>query len=148
MRQPYASLIAVGFKRWEFRSYETKKAGEIGIAASNAEPLLTKNDELNRIRYLLPSGVVLATAKLVTSFYLTADDLKQYLGEPVEVNLHGQVAKTLGEPIGEPIEDVKYASDNSKWNSFAWMLEDVKPLEKPVPFARDSQSTWISVEVP
>src|SRR2546425_522823 len=58
VQQPYASLIASGFKRWEFRGYETKKTGEIGIAASNSQPLQTKNLELNRIRYLLPTGVV------------------------------------------------------------------------------------------
>lgn len=147
VRQPYASLIAFGLKRWEFRSYETKKTGIIGIAASNAEPLRTKNIELNRILHLLPTGVVFATANLVTSFFVTANDLKQFLTEPVTVTLHGYQVKTLGEPLGEPIEDVRAAANNDKWQSFSWLLEDVKPLERRIPFERNSQSTWSTVEL-
>ena len=147
VRQPYASLISIGFKRWEFRSYETKKQGKIGIAASNADPLRTKNDELNRILHLLPRGVVLATAQLATSFFVTADDLKQFIGEPVKVNLHGHEVSTLGEPLGEPLEDVDAAARNSKWQSFCWLLEDVKPIERPISFDRSSQSTWVTVEI-
>src|SRR5438094_311228 len=106
VKQPYSSVIAFGLKRWEFRSYETKKTGVIGIAASNAEPLRTKNDELNRSLHLFPRGVILATADLVTSFFVTANDLKQFLRDPTTITLHGNQVKTLGEPIGEPAEDV------------------------------------------
>jgi hypothetical protein len=142
VRQPYASLIASGYKRWEFRSYDTKKDGTIGIAASNTDPLRTKNNDLNRIIHLLPRGVVLATAKLATSFFVTSEDLKQFIGEPKKVVLSGNEIMTLGEPLGEPIEDVTAAVKNTQWQSFCWLLEDVKPLSKSIPFERDSQSTF------
>ena len=76
IRQPYASLIAFGKKRWEFRGYDTKKHGLIGIAASHNEPLQTLNEDLNEIAYVFPRGVVLALAELVTSFYVKNEDLK------------------------------------------------------------------------
>ena len=147
VRQPYASLIAFGFKRWEFRSYDTKKTGEIGIAASKAQPFETKNLELNRISHLLPRGVVLATAELVTSFFAASNDLKQFISEPVTANINGYSIKTLGEPIGEPVEDVTAAASNPRWQSFSWLLGNVKPLKTPIPFEQTSQSTWVSVNM-
>lgn len=147
VRQPYSSLIAYGLKRWEFRGYDTKKTGIIGIAASNAEPLRTKNDELNRILHLFPRGVILASANLVASFFVTANDLKQFLADPVTVAMHGNEIRTLAEPIGEPLEDVRAAANDNSWQSFSWLLEDVKPLKKPIPFERVSQSTWSTVEL-
>lgn len=146
VRQPYASLIAYGLKRWEFRGYDTKKTGRIGLAASNTAPLETRSKELNSILHTLPLGVVLATAELSDSFFVTSSDLKKFISEPVVVNLHGHLVKTLGEPIGEPIEDVLAATANPRWESFCWLLENVNLLQNPIPFKRLSRSTWVSVE--
>lgn len=146
--QPYASLIANGYKRWEFRSYDSKRTGKIGIAASGAEPWPTKNVDLNKISYLLPRGVVIATAELVTSFFVTSEDLKKKITMPVQVELHGVHIATCGEPIGEPLEDVNAAIADRNWRSFAWFLEKVKPLDPPVPFERNGRSTWITVDLP
>jgi len=145
--QPYASLIAFGCKRWEFRSYESKKMGKIGIAASNVGPWPTRNLELNKISYLFPRGVVLATAHLVASFFVTSEDLKKKLTSPVQINLHGYSIVTCGEPIGEPLEDINKAAADRNWHSFAWVLEDVKPLKRPVSFERDGRSTWVTVDI-
>src|SRR5437764_490987 len=93
VRQPYASLIAFGKKRWEFRNREIKKRGLVGIAASPNEPYRTWSDELNRVAPLFPRGVVLATAEMITSFYITGQDLKAVLTEPIEVMLHGNSEK-------------------------------------------------------
>jgi hypothetical protein len=149
--QPYASLIANGHKRWEFRSYEAKHTGKIGIAASHTMPWQTKSFDLNRISVGLPRGVVLATAELVDTFYVTSDDLKNNITEPSEITLIGQKLKTYGEPIGEPIEDVKIAIANKSWSSYAWVLENVQPLELPIMYVRSNTSTrttWVKVEVP
>ena len=70
--QPYASLIASGHKRWEFRAYEAKYSGRIGIAASHTTPWRTRNFDLNRISVGLPRGVVLATADLIDTFFVTS----------------------------------------------------------------------------
>lgn len=145
IRQPYASLIAFGKKRWEFRRYDTKKTGSIGIAASHGEPWITSSFELNKILYMMPRGVVLATAELVTSFFVTNKDLESNRGKPIRVKLHGNVVTTLDEPIGEPPEDVDSAIQDQGWESFAWLLENVKQLEKPIPIERNLSSTWTKV---
>ena len=145
IRQPYASLIAFGKKRWEFRRYDAKRRGTIGIAASHREPWISSSSELNKILHLMPRGVVLATAELVTSFFVTSKDLERIRGKPIRVNLHGKEVITLDEPIGEPSEDVDKAIRNRRWESFAWLLENVKQLEKPIPIDRNPGSTWTKV---
>jgi len=148
IQQPYASLIAFGHKRWEFRSYETKPKAVIGIAASPSSILGTHNDQLNLAARTFPRGVILATAELVTSFYITNKDLAGLISDTVEVNIHGNKLRTLPEPIGEPIEDVKLAATNPNWSSYAWQLDKIKILKEPVPFQKISQSTWVNVEIP
>jgi hypothetical protein len=146
--QPYASLIAQGYKRWEFRNYSSKVTGKIGIAASNGKPWSTRNFRLNRIAPFLPRGAVLATAELTTSLYVTSADLQKKTTEPVEIDLKGHKIKTYGEPIGEPLEDVNNAIAARNWRSYAWVLKDVELLEKPIPFIRSGRSTWVTVEIP
>jgi hypothetical protein len=76
VRQPYASLIAFGKKRWEFRSYNTERRGAMGIAASHGRPWITACPDLNEILHLMPRGVVLATCELKSSFLVTSKDLE------------------------------------------------------------------------
>src|SRR5437867_4910163 len=132
VQQPYASLIALGRKRWEFRSYETNNRGTVGVAASPSSVLQTLNSSLNSASHLFPRGVLLATAKLVNCFYITAADLKRTMTEPVTLNIHGQEISTLDSPIGEPKEDVEAAANSTSWESFVWEFEEVKPLENPM----------------
>lgn len=148
LRQPYASLVAFGKKRWEFRRYDTKKRGTIGIAASHREPWISSSSELNRILHLMPKGQVLATAELVTSFYVTWNDLQRNRGQPIRLILHGNEITTLEEPIGEPPEDVDNAIQSQRWESFAWLFENVKQLENAIPFSRNSRSTWTKITLP
>lgn len=146
VQQPYASLIAFGRKRWEFRSYETEKRGTIGIAASPSSVLSTLSSSMNSVSHLFPRGVLLATAKLVNCFYITGTDLKKAMTEPVALNVHGQEITTLDSPIGEPREDVEAAANSSSWESFVWELEDVKPVPITILIEKKSRSTWVSVD--
>jgi len=146
IQQPYASLIAFGRKRWEFRSYEVKKRGTIGIAASPNAVLSTQSPSLNRVSHLFPRGVLLATGKLVNCFYATGVDLKKAMTSPVTLIIHDQELTTLDSPIGEPHEDVEAAANSSSWESFVWELEDVKPVINPIPIEKRSRSTWITVD--
>lgn len=146
VQQPYASLIAFGRKRWEFRSYEIKKRGTIGIAASPSSVLSTLSPSLNQVSHLFPRGVLLATAKIVNCFYATSGDLKKAMNQPVTLNIHGQEVTTLDLPIGEPQDDVNAAANSSNWESFVWELEDVKPLPNLIPIEKKSRSTWVSVD--
>jgi len=147
IQQPYASLIAFGRKRWEFRSYDCKKRGTIGIAASSGPVLRTLSGELNRIAGLLPRGVVLAIADVTNSFFVTAEDLKRHLSVDVKVDLHGHEITTIDQPIGEPRQDVEKAIQSLSWESYAWQIENVRTLKTPIPFLRNSKSTWVSIEI-
>lgn len=148
VRQPYASLIAFGKKRWEFRRYPTEKTGRIGVASSPSEPLKTLSPELNKIAHLFPRGVILATANLVTSFYVTGNDLRKNRTDPVLVEMHGFLVETSDKPIGEPLADIDYAIKRKGWESFAFLLEDIEILNEPKPFERTSpRSTWVKVEI-
>lgn len=147
IQQPYASLIAFGRKRWEFRSYETKKRGIIGIAASPSSVLLTRNREINSISHLFPRGVLLATANIVNCFFVTGADLKKAITEAIKITVHGHDVCTLDAPIGEPLEDVTAATDSKSWESFVWELGDVKPFSEQIPIEKKSRSTWVKVEL-
>jgi len=142
IQQPYASLIAFGRKRWEFRSYETKKRGRIGIAASPSSVLQTRSASLNAVSHLFPRGILLATANLVNCFYVTSADLSKIMTEAVQVNIHGHDLFTLDYPIGEPKEDVERAANSKYWESYVWELDDVKPLSNPINVIKKSRSTW------
>lgn len=147
VQQPYASLIIFGNKRWEFRSYEVKKRGTIGIAASPSSVLRTRNRELNIVAPSFPRGFLIGTANLVNCFYATGADLKRVMGETVKVSLHGHDLLTLGPPIGEPREDVSFAADSATWKSFVWEFEDVKSLPSSIPVTKNQRSTWVKVNL-
>lgn len=148
IRQPYASLVAYGKKRWEFRSYEVKKRGTIGIASSPNPPYSTKNNALNVAATNFPRGLLLATAELVNCFYVTATDLQKAMTKPIELQLHGHRVLTLDSPIGEPEEDVESAANSTMWESYAWEIEKVQPLTTQVAVSTQSRSTWAYVDYP
>jgi hypothetical protein len=148
IQQPYASLIAYGRKRWEFRSYEIKKRGTIGIAASPSSVLGTLSPSLNRVSHLFPRGILLATARVVNCFYITSSDLKKAMTEPVTLEIHGHEVSTLDSPIGEPKEDVESAANSGNWESFVWELDDVRTTRNSIPIDRKSRSTWVSIDFP
>jgi hypothetical protein len=148
VQQPYASLISVGKKRWEFRSYDSNRRGTIGIAASPGPVFRVVNWDLNRIAGLLPRGVLLSIVDFDNSFFVTSEDLRRNLSPEVEVDLHGHKIVTLNEPIGEPSEDVERAIQSSTWESYVWLMKNVRPLKKPIPFVRASRSTWVTIEIP
>jgi len=142
IRQPYASLIVHGVKRWEFRGYHTSFLGRIGVAAGRGPPLKTLSSALNRISTDLPRGLVIGTGRLVSSRVCTREMLSNYSHRIIELDLLGTRLTLVDKPIGEPLEDVKAAIKNKEWRCFAWELADVTPLETPVPYAHFGRSTW------
>ena len=145
IRQPYASLIAFGHKRWEFRSYECRMRGKIGIASSHNPPLKTLNEDLNRVSSWFPRGTVLATAKIDNSFSVSNEELRTNAKETKRVVIHGHELLTFDEPIGEPLEDVEQAILNPNWAAYAWNLTEVRPLRTFIPFEPPNRSTWVDL---
>ncbi len=129
--QPWASLIALGHKTIETRSWETRYRGPLAIHASKrfarAEREMVENEwpfnlVLNTVE--LPLGYIVATATLRACMSLDGREryspvFRQYMDECPYQHEFGNFAR----------------------GRFAWLLDDVQPLAEPIP-ARGSQGLW------
>jgi hypothetical protein len=152
--QPWASLVAVGAKRLETRSWATSYRGPIAIHASKTSPsgarTLAETEpfwtELRKERfhqYNLPAGAVIATARLVACCEVAELAEKRVILAPVgEVDhLSEGMLALLGATPSRPIPALERAFGDFKPGRFAWVLEDVVRLPEPIP-ARGHQGLW------
>lgn len=120
LHQPWASLVAVGAKRVETRSWRTHHRGRVAIHAARFPGLLHLAREEPFAAALrgieLPLGVVLATARLVDC-----------------------VPTVCG--LSRSLTAVEHAFGDYSEGRWAWLLEDVEPLATPVP-ARGYPGLW------
>lgn len=131
--QPWASLVAIGAKKIETRSWATKYRGLLAIHAGQKwTPQLqaiSKKDIFFNVfwpeyngKYVseqlrkLPLGVVLATCRLVDCILITPE-----------------FVATLSE------QEVAFGDYSP--GRYAWILEDPKPLPQPVP-AKGGRRLW------
>lgn len=124
--QPWATLIAIGAKTIETRSWATKYRGPLAIHASKGLPKkgLPWHESFDKalaetgINGLMecPRGAVIATCKLV-------DCVKT---EVIAGALQGTNELMFGDY--EP-------------GRYAWILEDIKPLPEPIP-AKGMLGLW------
>lgn len=110
--QPWATLIALGLKKYETRSWLTYYRGPLVIHAANRKMTPAERSLLERIKSIptvsdlpnpedFPLGAIVATAKLVDCI-----------------------------PAGEFIPDLlEKQVGNFAHGRFAWKLEDIKPLD-------------------
>lgn len=148
IRQPFASLIVFGVKRWEFRSYASDKRGTIAIAASKAPPLRTSDAKLNQAAInRFPRGVVLGTARVMGSHLITSKELQTRFRCCQQVTIHGLEFLVASEPLGEPPDDIRMALSRKGWRSFVWELDNVKPLAAPIEYLPAHGSTWTKVKL-
>lgn len=148
VRQPYASLVVYGAKRWEFRTYNCAKRGLICIGSSRGRPLKTGDPFLNSISDFFPRGFALGIGVLVGSRYVNGRDLEQAFKGEKSIRLDGRNVVTAAEPLGEPKYDVLAAIKDKDWRMYAWILENVSPLRKIIPIKHSlSGSTWTKVEL-
>jgi hypothetical protein len=137
--QPWASLVAVGAKRIETRSWPTRYRGPLAIHASKKwapyqttylniweiqtglAPLTGKPLDLSRLSWPgvedkhLPLGVVLAVCNLVDCI-------------PTENLTQGQIG--TDRPFGD-----------FSLGRYGWILDNVKPLSRPIP-AKGNLGLW------
>ncbi len=120
IHQPWASLVAIGAKTIETRSWSTKYRGPVAIhAAKKAVPV---DDPYYRnvisaaaLDYdELPCGVILATCNLVDCQKITSANCPCY---------------------------PEYAFSDFKPGLYAWKLMDIKPVSAPIP-ARGYRGLW------
>lgn len=126
--QPWASLMARGFKKVETRSWTTKYRGEVAIHAakkiphdylgfSRHLPVFDKQYRLTKLPYFsdLPTGAILAIATLV------------------EV--------VLTEDASPDLSAMELAFGNYDEGRYAWFFENVKPLAHTVP-VKGNRMLW------
>jgi len=118
IKQPWATLIMQGDKRFEFRSWKTKYRGELLIHAGKG--IDTKSVERLK-KYLpeeLPSGKILGKVKLVDC--IKCDD-----------NFKEMCIKENKDVYGKSSFDETYA----------WQIEDVEVFDIPIE-AKGKLSFW------
>lgn len=141
--QPWASLIILGHKPYEFRGWSAHKSiigTRIAIHAA-AKPFKPKH-ALDLVRRM--EGPHRHTVGLLDGAY---DLLKMWAENPDQI-VHSAIVGTvkLGVPIsaakiahefGGPVND----SDRDEHANFAWPMLDVSPSLPPIP-ARGQQGFW------
>lgn len=158
--QPWASLLAIGAKKYETRSWATNYRGPIAIHAAKKDPCMISfigldefdaaaSEALEKAGQsytwcLLPKGKIIATAELVNVWYIVA-----HPGTNIDIAKHI--------PIGaESMTNDKHATDFSDYfvpteqeilfgdwtpGRYAWELANVKMLPEPIP-AKGQQRIW------
>lgn len=139
--QPWATLIAIGAKTIETRSWATKYRGPLAIHASKGWP-----KKIEDVRFIdpffkvlmeagyrfsdqFPRGAVIATCRLVDCLYIGPTYMSLYRnGKPC-----GKYAPL---PKGNELAFGDYTSGR-----YALILEDVKPLPEPIP-AKGMLGLW------
>ncbi|GGH46122.1 hypothetical protein GCM10008014_08580 [Paenibacillus silvae] len=142
IHQPWATLIAIGAKRFETRGWKTHYRGPIAIHAAKKDPhevIVSLDLDIQKAIFaafydhfgiqagaldLMPTGVVVATAEL-TNCYQSVDTWTD--GYELE-------GKRL---IWSPECDFGDFTPGR----YAWELSDVKRLEEPI-VAKGQQGLW------
>lgn len=138
IKQPWASLIALGEKKFETRSWQTQYRGPISIHAGKTIDREACNDFSIVATLLkhgikshndLPVGVVLAKANLVECHKVTADYYSMYEEEKA------------GTDKGLSIEGEEWWFGDYTEGRYAWELTDLRVLPHPLQ-AKGKLSLW------
>lgn len=109
IKQPFATLIAEGLKKYEFRTWKTKYRGDILIHAGKS----IDKEAMKRFSYLnldYPVGCIIAKAKITDCVYVD-NELKDELRKIDDRVYHGVVK--------EP----------NDWDGYGFKLSDVQKIE-------------------
>lgn len=144
IRQPWASLIALGEKKIETRSWQTKYRGPILIHAGKSvdkkamKTLCIKEalerHGINRAEDL-PTGCIIAKANLDEVYRI--DYYNSYRKKAEGWNVSKTNDKLLVDKFEYELGD--YVSDENN-NRYGWKLSDVEPI-KPIP-CKGQLSIW------
>ena len=118
VKQPYASLIAEGYKEYEFRTWKSSYRGELYIHAG----LGVDKEAMKRFEYLnldYPKGVIIAKCNM-TDCILIDDKVKELLKEKDKIVYQGAI--------------------NSNNKEYGFKLENIEKI-KPIQ-AKGKLSFW------
>ena len=165
IRQPWASLIALGLKNVETRSWTTTHRGTIAIHAAAGMPPLadipkgksTLGDvdivrDRSGIRihhpslawpYLVPRGVIVATAEVLDCLPMVtpgaATDLPCIEVADAHVTLHANSCDDDG--FEYDLTGERALGDYTP-GRYGWMLVDIQPIRRNQPAARGQLGLW------
>lgn len=110
IKQPWATLIAEGYKEYEFRTWKTKYRGEILIHAGKGidKKAMEKFKHLN-LEY--PSGCIIAKVNLTDCIEINEDERKMLKEKNSLVYSH--------------------VIDDKNWEGYGFKLENVQKI-KPI----------------
>jgi hypothetical protein len=150
--EPWASLIAVGAKRIETRSWPTNFRGELAIHAAASFPSWVKDmwrtdivfrDAMQRMQKpgwwpptleCLPRGVIVATCKLVDCCKIRPPYYPSK-GLAYVPLVDSQQYRNVY------LHTPEYLFGDYTPGRYAWILADIKPLPVPIP-AKGRQGLW------
>lgn len=135
--QPYATLIALGEKRIETRSWKTNYRGELYIHASKKIDSIMYREPFCKMLFLkynygpyeLPSGMIIAKCNLVDCF---------------KIVIENKLNKVAYAEMGDSryvINGNEYLFGDYTPGRWAWILQDIEMLKEPIP-AKGKLSIW------
>ena len=109
IKQPWATLIAKGYKEYEFRTWKTKYRGDILIHAGKGidKEAMSRFKDLN-LEY--PKGCIIAKAKITDCIYVDDNFRKKVIPK------NPRVYKGL---------------NNTEWKGYGFKIEEVEEI-KPI----------------
>lgn len=130
--QPWATLIALGEKKFETRSWQTKHRGPIAIhAGKKVDEAACREESIRKVlvehgytAYNLPTGAILAIATLNRCL------------KSVDTWTDGYELENR-----ELIYSPEYEFGDFTPGRYAWELIDVQQLQEPIP-AKGQQGLW------
>lgn len=150
VRQPWASLIALGYKRIEVRSRPTKYRGWVAIHAAmwrsqrDADEATQTMLDLGMANEVFTSafvgGAIVAVARLVDSLPIVPREWPMYAIPSVSVHAPDDPAYPRllhwkdGDPYADNVTDQLPYAPEHMWTPghHAWILYDVRPVD-PIP---------------
>lgn len=105
IKQPWATLIAKGYKEYEFRTWKTKFRGDILIHAGKG----IDKEAMNRFKKLdleYPKGCIIAKAKITDCIYVDEKFIKEIFPKNPEV-YKGLITKKDCNRYGFKLENVE-----------------------------------------
>lgn len=120
IKQPFATLIAEGLKKYEFRTWRSKYRGELLIHAGvSVDKKAMKRYEKLNLDY--PTGCIIAKVDMTDCVYID-DKMRESLTNDNPLVYYGMMKK------------------DSDWDGYGFKLENVKKIE-PI-YIKGKLSLW------
>ncbi len=128
LTQPWATLVAIGAKRIETRSWSTKYTGPIAIHAAKGFPRWAKDTCFDEpfLTALAPQIVGLEPTELPTGAVIAIAEI---------------IGCRFAEDVARQLDPEELAFGDYSPGRFAWFIANARPLLQPIP-AKGALGLW------